>query len=204
MDIPGYEQIINCLDDAELTFFTELAPSYQKAFCIYVAKPKLQKTRDKNLIEVKEALQLQCKNIFDYKKLKYPRPQNKNDLTTEEKIELYFTNIINTKHREKLQDLYKFILSVNPNLKVHYGWNQPMVMYENTFICALTSATNHFSIALDQRVLNELEAELITNGFIILKKIAKINYNQKLNYQLITKIILLSIDVKKDAKGFWQ
>ncbi len=204
MNIPGYELIVNNLNDTELTFFSTLAPSYQKAFCSYVTKPKLQATRDKNLLEVKEALQLQCKNIFDYKKLKYPRTQNAQGLTPNEKIERYFLSIPNIKHQKQLRDLYKFILEVDPNLKAHYGWNQPMITYENTFICALNNATNHFSIALDKRVLDELGAELINNGFIILKKIAKINYNQKLNYQLITKMILLSIDIKKGAKGFWQ
>ncbi len=192
------------LSAEELAYFDQLAPSYQKNFVRHAFSPKTEKTRLKNLEEVKEAMQFNCKNIFDYKKKKNPRPENSDQLSEMEKMNLYFQKIENPEFRRVFINLYDELAQVDPSLVKIYAWNQPMIKYNETFIMALSAAKNHLSIGLDARALELFSEQLSDNDFELMKKGAKIKYTAEINFDLLKEIVLYTITIKQDAKGFWN
>ncbi len=191
------------LSKEELAFFQTLAPSYKKNFVNHAFSGKREETRLKNLEEVKGALELQCKNIFDYKKKINPQKEIPKDLDDKSKIKLYFNKIEDEKNKDKLEKLYFGIIKDINNLKELYAWNQPMITYNDTFICAFSVAKNHFSIGLDNQTLEFFKDEFLENDYELLKKGIKIKWEQKINKELIYKCIEFTMKNKENAKGFW-
>ncbi len=198
------KDLIELLSEEELAFFNTLAPSYQKNFANHAFSAKREETRLKNQDEVKEALEMKCKNIFEYKKKKNPRPNANPNLTEQEKLDLYFEKVEDLANRQKLIKLYNDIVVIDENLTKLYAWNQPMIKYNETFICALSVAKNHFSLAFEAETLDVFKDEFVNAGFELMKKGVKTKYSTEIDFELIKKAVLFTIDIKKDAKGFWS
>ncbi len=199
-DIKKLEEL---LSSSELAFFQTLAPSYKKNFVNHAFSGKKEETRLKNIDEVKGALELQCKNIFDYKKKINPREEIPKDLDDRSKVKLYFDKIESKENKDKIESLY-FDIIANNNLKELYAWNQPMITYKDTFICAFSVAKNHFSIGLDQQTLEFFREEFAQNNYEQLKKGIKIKWDQEINKDLIDSAIKFTKKNKENAKGFWE
>lgn len=191
------------LAENELEFFNSLAPSYQKIFVQHAFGAKREETRLRNLEEVKEALNLKCKNIFDYKKKINPKKKVDQNQTDADKLEAYFAEL-DEDNRDLVEKLYRSLLLLDKDLTAIYAWNQPMIKYKETFVIAFSTAKAHFSIAPDVRALELFSDQIEQNGYDLLKKGFKIKYNQPINNELIEEIVKYTISIKQDATGFWN
>ncbi len=191
------------LSETELEHFESLAPSYKKIFINHAFKSKVEKTRLKNIDEVKEAMELKCKNLGDYKrKISTETPLDEN-LEDSEKIAIYFTNVENQQNREIVSKLYTDLLAVDGNLAQLYAWNQPMIKYKETFICGLTVAKNHMTIAFEKQVQDLFEDKIRDANYGLNLKTFKIKYDQTINFELLAEMVRYSIELKKDSTKFW-
>lgn len=201
----NYENFIDQLEEEELIEFNDLAQSYKNNYIDYVCKAKKEETQIKNLEEVKAALKLKCKNIFEYKKIINPRNLENENLSDKEKIEIYFNN---TKNSDKIvaENLYFKLIKEIKEIDYHYAWNHPMIISKKNknFIMAINTAKEHFTIAIEKEVLHHFKEEIEYNDYKLLQKGFKIKYNQPINYELIQKIIYFTIELKKDHKNFWM
>lgn len=198
------KQLEELLSASELQHFQSLAPSYQKIFVKHAFGAKTEKTRLKNIDEVKEAMELKCKNIFDYKKKKNPRnevAQNADDAT---KIKLYFEQVEDGENRQKVVDLFNKLVAVDDNLTQIYAWNSPMIKYKEAFNCGITVAKAHFTMAFDTQALEFYKERILENGYGLNLKTFKIKYNQEIDFELLTEMVLFSIALRQDATGFWK
>ncbi len=198
------EEVMELLNEDEYEFFKTLAPSYQKNFIFHVTSAKTEKTRLNRIEEFKEAMQLNCKNVFEYKKKINPPKHIKEQLSDEENIELYFAKVLDDDKRKMVRNLYDCILKDFSELSAKYAWNQPMIYLNKTFIMNIAPAKNHFSIAIEKTPLAFFSDEIKACDYELLKKGFKINYNQDINYELIKKIIIFSIDFKKDYETVFE
>lgn len=198
------QELIELLSDSELEHFESLAPSYKKIFIGHVFNAKTEKTRLKNIDEVKEAMELKCKNIFDYKKKKKPRNDIPKDLDDATKIKLYFEKVEDLNNRNLVSKLYEDLVGLDENLNILYAWNNPMIKYKETFICGVTVAKAHFTLAFEAEALDFFRERIIENGYGMNLKTFKIKYNQEIDFELLSQMVLFSIELKKDAKGFWK
>ncbi|WOO88868.1 YdeI/OmpD-associated family protein [Mollicutes bacterium LVI A0078] len=198
------QELIELLSDSELEHFESLAPSYKKIFIGHVFNAKTEKTRLKNIDEVKEAMELKCKNIFDYKKKKNPRNEIAKDLDDATKIKLYFEKVEDLNNRNLVAKLYDDLVGLDENLNILYAWNNPMIKYKETFICGVTVAKAHFTLAFEAEALDFFRERIIENGYGMNLKTFKIKYNQEIDFELLSQMVLFSIELKKDAKGFWK
>ncbi len=198
------QEILEHLTKKELDFFESLSPSAKKNFINHVQSAKTQKTRDKRIDEFKGAMDLECKHIFDYKKKLNPREEHKEDLTNDQKLDIYFNKIDNQVNKEIYMNLYNKILIKFPMLEVKYAWNQPMFNYNESFIIAFTTAKNHISIGIDKTPMLFFKDDLEKSEYKLLKKGFNINYTQAIDEELLFKIIEFSIDFKKDATTYFE
>ncbi len=198
------KELEELLSESELEHFRSLAPSYKKIFVGHVFNAKTEKTRLKNIDEVKEAMELKCKNIFDYKKKVNPRNEIPKDADDATKIKLYFEKVENPTDRQNVEQLYHDLVGIDENLTILYAWNNPMIKYKETFIAGVTVAKAHFTMAFENEALEFFRERIIENGYGLNLKTFKIKYNQEVDFELLREMVLFSIELKKDAKGFWK
>lgn len=198
-------ELMELLSESELEHFNSLAPSYKKIFVNHAFKSKVEKTRLKNIDEVKEAMELKCKNIFEYKKKINPvKLEKTEDMTDDQKIMLYFDKIENDDDRVKVTNLYNELLKINENLAPIYAWNNPMIKYNEAFNCGISIAKSHFTVAFDVEALEFFKERISENGYKLNAKTFTIKYNQDIDFNLLKDMVLFSIELRKDAKGFWS
>lgn len=198
------KELEELLSDSELEHFKSLAPSYQKIFIKHAFGAKTEKTRLKNIDEVKEAMELKCKNIFDYKKKKNPRNEVAKDADDATKIKIYFEQVENVENRRKVVDLFDNLAAIDDELTKIYAWNSPMIKYKESFNCGITVAKAHFTMAFDKEALEFFKERIIENGYGLNLKTFKIKYNQDIDLELLTEMVLFSINLRQDATGFWK
>lgn len=198
------KELEELLSESELAHFRSLAPSYKKIFVGHVFNAKTEKTRLKNIDEVKEAMELGCKNIFDYKKKKNPRKEIPKDLDDATKVKMYFDQVENIESRGKVVDLYNQLVAIDPDLSTLYAWNSPMIKYKESFNCGITVAKAHFTIAFDPEALEFFKERIIANGYGLNLKTFKIKYDQQIDFELLREMVLFSIALRQDATGFWK
>lgn len=198
------QELMELLSETELEHFESLAPSYKKIFVNHVFNAKTEKTRLKNIDEVKEAMELKCKNIFDYKKKKNPRNEIPKDADDATKIKLYFEKVEDIANRQKVENLYNQLVGLDPDLNILYAWNNPMIKYKESFNCGITVAKAHFTIAFDSVALEFFKERILEAGYGLNLKTFKIKYNQEIDFDLLREMVLFSIELRKDAKGFWS
>ena len=59
-------------------------------------------------------------------------------------FEEYLSAIENIEHREKMRDLFDWILTEFPELETRIAWNQPMFTHHETFILAFSFLISSF------------------------------------------------------------
>lgn len=176
------EMLVDLLSDSEREHFESLAPSYKKIFVNHAFKSKVEKTRLKNIEEVREAMELKCKNMHEYKKkvnVKQETPSE--ELNDEQSIELYFNKVENEENREIVKSVYKYLLNVDPGLSPLYAWNSPMIQSGKAFNCGITVAKAHYTLAFDVQALEFFEQRIIENGYDLKAKTFSIKYKGTLS-----------------------
>lgn len=198
------QDLIGLLSDTELEHFESLAPSYKKIFVHHAFKSKVEKTQLKNIDEVKEAMELKCKNLHEYKKKISDSPLVPEDADDATKIKIYFDKVADANNRKMVEDLYAQLVAIDPDLHILYAWNNPMIKYKESFNCGLTVAKAHFTLAFDTEALDFFKERIIEKGYGLNLKTFKIKYTQEVDFELLKEMVLFSIALRKDAKGFWK
>lgn len=198
------EALIELLSADEAMHFESLAPSYKKIFVHHAFKSKNETTQLKNIDEVKEAMELKCKNMHEYKKKVNPKPIADVKLSDAEKIDLYFDQVTDVEARKRVKDLYQQLVNLDPELYILYAWNNPMIKYKESFNCGITVAKAHFTLAFDSVALEFFRERIIDAGYGLNLKTFKIKYNQEIDFALLEDMVLFSMELRKDAKGFWK
>lgn len=127
--------------------------------------------------------------------------------TIEEKIDNikeYLDKIDNNTNREKFTSIIRFILEQFPNLQTRIAWNQPMITDHGTFIIGFWTGTNHLSVAPENTPLSTYRERIEKTGYSTAKKIFRIGWDQKVDYELLKEIVAYTIDFKKDHDKFWE
>ncbi len=115
----------------------------------------------------------------------------------------YLEKIIDDNKRNTFEDLLKWTKETFTDLELHMKWNQPMFLYNETFIIYYTNAKNHISIAPEKLVLDEYVDQITDLGYEHTKMLFKIKFIETINHDLLKRVINRSIEIKKDLSRFW-
>ncbi|AVQ34677.1 iron chaperone [Staphylococcus kloosii] len=115
----------------------------------------------------------------------------------------YLKSIEDNSHRNKLESLFNWIHKKYPNLETTIKWNQPMFIYNGTFIIGFSSAKQHFSITPEATAMEEFNVQIRDAGYSQTKNLYRILWSQAIDYDLLEKIIDFKISEKQNYKTFW-
>lgn len=121
-----------------------------------------------------------------------------------EEFKNYLEGIDNILHKTKFASVMNWVGQNFPNLKPTIAWNQPMFTLDGTYIIGFSVSANHFSFAPEDPTLENFRHRIEKAGYVTSKKIAKIKFEDNIDYDLLKDIITDCIKQKKGSKTFWR
>lgn len=106
--------------------------------------------------------------------------------------------------RQRMEDIFKYIKANFPQLKEEIKWNQPMFSHHGTFIIAFSIAKGHISVAPEPVAVSLFEKEIEQAGYSHTKGLFRIKWTDRVDFDLLYKIIAYNIDDKRRATKFWR
>lgn len=119
-------------------------------------------------------------------------------------FEDYFKKIENEERRNKLRDLFQWILTEFPDLDTRIAWNEPMFTHHGTFIIGFSSAQKHLSVSPEVACLKKFLPEIQEIGYSHTNNIFRIKWSEEINYSLIRTMISFNLEDKADYVKFWR
>jgi len=116
----------------------------------------------------------------------------------------YLSTIEDLDKRQRLEDIFDWIIDTFPQLQSRIGWNQPMFTHEGTFIIGFSTAKNHISVAPESVTIEKFSEEIKKAGYDYTKEIFRIPWNKDVDFNLLKEIIQFNIQDKAGYTKFWR
>ncbi|MDI7742687.1 iron chaperone [Lysinibacillus fusiformis] len=121
-----------------------------------------------------------------------------------EELKGYLDKIDDPNHRERMEEIFSWILEKFPNLKPELKWNQPMFTDHGTFIMGFSTAKQHLSATPEEFGMAHFAEDIAQAGYSATKGLFRIKWNEPVNYELLEKMIKFNILDKADCATFWR
>ena len=106
--------------------------------------------------------------------------------------------------KARMEDILKFVKREFPQLKAELKWNQPMFIDHGTFIIGFSVAKGHIAVAPESLAIKLFESEIKDAGYSHTEELFRIRWADKVDYDLLRKLIAYNIEDKKDIISFWR
>lgn len=116
----------------------------------------------------------------------------------------YLSQIENKLHREKIEEIFKWIIKKYPELKPKIAWNQPMFTHHETFIIGFSISKNHIAITPEKAGITYFSKDIIASGYEHTMMLMKIKWESPVDYNLLEKMINYNIIDKEKCTTFWR
>jgi len=107
-------------------------------------------------------------------------------------------------NRQIIVAILNHIKQKYPDLKLELKWKQPMFVLGKTFIIGFSVAKNHYNIAPEKYTLDKFTPYLEEKKIKYTKMLIQFAWNEKINYELIDKLIEFNMVDKADYENFWR
>ncbi|QCR34564.1 iron chaperone [Lysinibacillus sp. SGAir0095] len=116
----------------------------------------------------------------------------------------YLSGIDEPQERERVEEIFKWILEKFPKLQPELKWNQPMFTDHGTYIIGFSTAKHHLSVSPEEFGMGHFADDIAQAGYSATKGLFRIKWNEPVNYELLEKIIEFNILDKADCNTFWR
>ena len=121
-----------------------------------------------------------------------------------EAFEQYLASIDNPPQRDRIEEIFDWVMKTFPNLEPKIAWNQPMFTDHETFIIGFSIAKQHVAVAPEKAGINRFSDEIVQAGYDHTKELIRIKWSNPVDYSLLKKIIEFNIVDKEDCSTFWR
>lgn len=119
-------------------------------------------------------------------------------------FQTFLDNIGEPEKKERMKEILVKIKEKFPQLKEEIKWNQPMFTDHGTFIIGFSIAKGHIAVAPESKVIKLFEKDIEESGYSHTQELFRIKWTDKVDYELLYKIVAYNIEDKKDYKKFWR
>ncbi|MFP7255853.1 iron chaperone [Terribacillus goriensis] len=116
----------------------------------------------------------------------------------------YLAKIDNPQHRERTEEVLKWVAEKYPNMEQKIAWNQPMFTDHGTFIIGFSIAKQHLAVAPEKAGIDHFSDDIIQAGYDHTKQLVRIKWDAPVNYSLLERMIEFNITDKADCTTFWR
>lgn len=116
----------------------------------------------------------------------------------------YLDQIDNPQHRERTEEVLKWVAEKYPNMEKKIAWNQPMFTDHGTFIIGFSIAKQHLAVAPEKAGIDHFSDDIVQAGYDHTKQLVRIKWDGPVDYSLLEKMIEFNIMEKADCTTFWR
>ena len=116
----------------------------------------------------------------------------------------FLAGIENPQHRERMEEVFRFITTKFPELEPVIKWNQPMFTDHGTYIIGFSVAKQHMSVAPEEVVIEKFAEDIVQAGYTHTKGLFRITWTNPVDFSLLKKMIEFNISDKADSTTFWR
>ena len=91
--------------------------------------------------------------------------------------------------KDKIVSIFEFIEEKFPELVLEIKWNEPMFLFNNSFIIAFSVWKNHVSISPEKYAIDIYQEKLLSFNYEVTSNLFKIKKDQEVNFDLLLEII---------------
>ena len=106
--------------------------------------------------------------------------------------------------KDKIVSIFEFIEEKFPELVLEIKWNEPMFLFNNSFIIAFSVWKNHVSISPEKYAIDIYQEKLLSFNYEVTSNLFKIKKDQEVNFDLLFEIINFKMKDKANSKTFWK
>lgn len=116
----------------------------------------------------------------------------------------YLSRIENPQNRARTEAVLNWVAEQFPQMKPRIAWNQPMFTDHGTYIIGFSVSKKHLAVAPEGKGMEQFREELQRSGYDCGKMLARIRWEQPVDYALLKRMIAFNIADKADCVGFWR
>ncbi|MGG1595511.1 iron chaperone [Terribacillus saccharophilus] len=116
----------------------------------------------------------------------------------------YLDQIDNPQHRERTEEVLKWVAEKYPNMEQKIAWNQPMFTDHGTFIIGFSIAKQHLAVAPEKAGIDHFSDDIAQAGYDHTKQLVRIKWDGPVDYSLLGRMIEFNIMEKEDCTTFWR
>ncbi|MCL9971516.1 iron chaperone [Anoxybacillus kestanbolensis] len=121
-----------------------------------------------------------------------------------EVFEQYLAKIDHVDHRNRVEEILRWVCDTFPQLQPQIKWNTPMFTDHGTFIIGFSTAKHHVSVSPEEACMAHFADEIAQAGYSATKGLFRIPWDKPVNYGLLKKMIAFNIEEKADCTSFWR
>ncbi len=119
-------------------------------------------------------------------------------------FQMFLDGIREPDKRERMENILKYVKEKFPQLKEEIKWNQPVFSDHGTFIIGFSVAKGHIAVAPEAVVISLFEKEIEKAGYSHTQELFRIKWTDRVDFDLLCKIVSYNIENKKDMAKFWR
>lgn len=119
-------------------------------------------------------------------------------------FQMFLDDIANLEKRNRMEDVINYVKKKFPQLKEEIKWNQPMFTDNGTYIIGFSIAKGHIAVAPEPAVIKLFQKDIENAGYTFTQGLYRIKWKDKIDYNLLDKMIAYNIEDKKDSTTFWR
>lgn len=116
----------------------------------------------------------------------------------------YLASIDNPQHRERIEEVLRWVAETFPDLKPKVAWNQPMFTEHDTFIIGFSVSKQHLAVSPELAGINHFSDEIVKAGYDHTKQLMRIKWTSSVDFPLLAKMIEFNRLDKADCTTFWR
>ncbi|PAF20406.1 iron chaperone [Terribacillus saccharophilus] len=116
----------------------------------------------------------------------------------------YLAKIDNPQHRERTEEVLKWVAEKFPNLEPKIAWNQPMFTDHGTYIIGFSIAKQHLAVAPEKTGIDHFSSDIVQAGYDHTKQLVRIKWDGPVDYSLLERMIEFNITDKAHCTTFWR
>ncbi|HZK00114.1 MAG TPA: iron chaperone [Tissierellaceae bacterium] len=116
----------------------------------------------------------------------------------------YLMSIDNIEYRQRLEEIFIWILDKFPSLETRIAWNQPMFTDHGTFIIGFSISKKHMAVSPETATIEYFADDITKSGYDYSKMIIRIPWTSPVDFELLGKMIEFNIIDKADYTKFWR
>jgi hypothetical protein len=116
----------------------------------------------------------------------------------------FIDSIASTDQKNRMVEILTWVSRSFPSLEQTIKWKQPMFTDHGTFIIAFSVAKDHLSFSPEEYGIRVFLEDIEKSGYKHTKGIVKIKWTDKIDYDLLHRVIQFNIEDKKNCKTFFR